>query len=104
MKRSRCSEERPVHALRQAEAGAPAVEVCRELGVNEQAFSRWRRRFAGLSGATKVVDRLDRRRCCHGLSNPGGAGPTPSSYTLVVLLGSGGDSAPALLPAAGAGG
>ena len=54
MKRSRCSEERPVHALRQAEAGAPAVEVCRELGVNEQAFSR--RQPARIPLALRLVD------------------------------------------------
>ena len=48
MKRSRFTEEQIVHALRQAEAGTPAVEVCRELGVSEQTFYRWKRQFAGL--------------------------------------------------------
>lgn len=48
MRKSRFSEEQIVHALRQAESGTPAVEVCRKLGVTEQTFYRWKRRFAGL--------------------------------------------------------
>ncbi len=42
------SEEQIVYALRQAEAGTPIVEVCRKLGVTEQTFYRWKRKFAGL--------------------------------------------------------
>ena len=48
MKRRRVTEGQIVHALRQAEAGTPAVEVCRKLGVSEQTFSRRKRQFAGL--------------------------------------------------------
>ncbi len=48
MKKSRFTEEQIVHALRQAEMGTPAVEVCRKLGVTEQTFYRWKRKFAGL--------------------------------------------------------
>ena len=51
MKNSRFTEERIAHALRQAEAGTPAVGVCRRLGVTEQTFYRWKRRFAGLGVA-----------------------------------------------------
>ena len=42
------AEEQIVYALRQAESGTPVVEVCRRLGVTEQTFYRWKRRFAGL--------------------------------------------------------
>ncbi len=48
MTRKTFSEEQIVYALRQAEAGAPVVEVCRKLGVTEQTFYRWKRKFAGL--------------------------------------------------------
>jgi putative transposase len=44
----RCTEEQIIQALRQAEAGTPAVEVCRKLGVSEQTFYRWKRQFAGM--------------------------------------------------------
>lgn len=42
------SEEQIVAALRQAEGGTPVVEVCRRIGVTEQTFYRWKRKFAGL--------------------------------------------------------
>ena len=48
MKKSRFTDEQIARALRQAEAGTPAVEVCRQLGVTEQTFYRWKRKFAGM--------------------------------------------------------
>ncbi len=48
MARKAFPEEQIVFALRQAEGGTPVVEVCRMLGVTEQTFYRWKRKFAGL--------------------------------------------------------
>lgn len=42
------TSEQIVAALRQAEGGVPAVEVCRRTGVTEQTFYRWKRKFAGM--------------------------------------------------------
>ena len=38
MKRRRFTEEQIAYALRQAESGKTAVEVCREVGVSENTF------------------------------------------------------------------
>ena len=46
MRASRFTEQQIVAALRQAESGTPVVEVCRKLGIAEQTFYRWKRKFA----------------------------------------------------------
>ena len=51
MPRKTFSEEQMIAALRQAEAGAPVGEVCRKLGIAEQTFYRWKRKFAGMGVA-----------------------------------------------------
>ena len=48
MKRMRYSGEQIVYALRQAEAGSAAVEICRKLGVSEQTFYRWKKKYSGV--------------------------------------------------------
>lgn len=35
-------------ALRQSETGTPVEEITRKLGVSQQTFYRWKRKFAGL--------------------------------------------------------
>ena len=45
------TEEQIAHALRQVEAGTAVLEVCRKLGVTEQTFYRWKRKFAGMGVA-----------------------------------------------------
>lgn len=51
MKKKRYTEEQIAHTLRQAEAGTPVKEICRKLGVTEQTFYRWKRKFLGMGVA-----------------------------------------------------
>jgi putative transposase len=51
MKKSRFTEAQIVFALRQAESGTPVAEIIRKLGVAEQTFYRWKKRFAGMGVA-----------------------------------------------------
>ena len=44
----RHSEEQILYALRQIEGGKKVSEVCREMGVSQQAVYNWKRRYAGL--------------------------------------------------------
>src|SRR6266571_9051303 len=48
MKRSKFSEEQIAFALRQAESGTPASDVCRQLGVSEATFYAWKKKYAHL--------------------------------------------------------
>ena len=40
---SQSREEQIAYALRQAEAGTPVGDVCRQLGVSEASFYVWKR-------------------------------------------------------------
>lgn len=48
MWKARFSEEQIAYALRQVEQGTPATELCRKLGISEQTFYTWKKRFAGM--------------------------------------------------------
>ena len=48
MRKSKFSNEQIVYALRQAEAGMAPKEVCRQLGISEQTFYRWKKKYGGL--------------------------------------------------------
>jgi putative transposase len=51
MKKSKFTDEQVAYALRQAEGGTPVLEVCRKLGITEQTFYRWKKKFAGMGVA-----------------------------------------------------
>jgi len=38
-------------AMRQAESGTPVPEVCRKMGIAEQTFYRWKKKYAGMGVA-----------------------------------------------------
>jgi len=48
MKRSRFSEEQIIAILREQEAGAKTVEVCRKHGISDATFHKWKARYGGM--------------------------------------------------------
>ena len=51
MKKSKYSAEQVAFALRQAESGTPVPDVCRKMGVSEQTFYRWKKKYMGMGVA-----------------------------------------------------
>jgi putative transposase len=48
VKKSRYTEEQIAFALRQAEHGTAVKEVIRKMGISEQTFYRWKKKYSGL--------------------------------------------------------
>ncbi len=48
MKKSRFSESQIVTALKKQESGISTKEVCRELGISEATFYKWKARYGGM--------------------------------------------------------
>lgn len=48
MRKSRFTEEQIIGLLKQAEAGRPVAELCRQEGITDTTFYKWRSKFAGL--------------------------------------------------------
>ena len=51
MRKTVFMEEQVAYTPRQVELGIPVAEVCRKLGISEQTFYRWKRKFAGMGVA-----------------------------------------------------
>ena len=48
MRKSRFSEEQIVKILRQHEQGLKVAELCRQNGISEQTYYRWKSKYGGM--------------------------------------------------------
>ncbi len=48
MKKIKFTEEQIVFALKQVETGTPVKEVIRKMGITEQTFYRWKKKYSGM--------------------------------------------------------
>jgi len=51
MKNRRFSDARIMGILRQAEGGVPVTELCREHGMSDASFYKWRAKFGGMDAS-----------------------------------------------------
>ena len=51
MKKSRYSDSQIIGILKQAEAGAPDSELCREHGMSSASFYKWRTKYGGMDAS-----------------------------------------------------
>jgi putative transposase len=48
MKSSKFTEEQIAFALKQAETGTPVKEIIRKMGITEQTYYRWKKKYGGM--------------------------------------------------------
>lgn len=51
MRKSRFTDEQIAYALQQAEYGTPVPEVIRKMGISEQTFYRWKKKYSGMTSS-----------------------------------------------------
>ncbi len=51
MKKSRYTDSQIMAILKQAEAGTPVPELCREHGVSSATFYKWRAKYGGMDAS-----------------------------------------------------
>jgi putative transposase len=65
MKKTRYSEPQILAILRQAEGGVPVSELCREHGMSNASFYKWRAKFGGMDASMisqmKALEEENRR-------------------------------------------
>ena len=48
MKHTKFTESQIVAAINKQESGIPVKDICRELGISEQTFCKWKARYGGM--------------------------------------------------------
>ncbi len=56
MKKPRYSDTQIIKILKEAEAGTPVPELCRQYGMSSASFYKWRAKFGGMDAS--MVSRL----------------------------------------------
>ena len=51
MKRSKFTEQQIIGILKQAEGGVALADLCRQAGISEGTFYRWRAKFGGMDAS-----------------------------------------------------
>lgn len=51
MKKTRYSDSQILSILKQAEAGTPVPELCREYGMSSASFYKWRAKYGGMDAS-----------------------------------------------------
>lgn len=51
MRKSRFTEEQIAYALQQAEYGTTVAKVIRKMGISEQTFYRWKKKYSDMSSS-----------------------------------------------------
>ena len=51
MKKSRFTDSQIIDALKRVEAGLAVPELCRELGISNATFYKWRSKFGGMDAS-----------------------------------------------------
>lgn len=51
MKKARFIDSQIMSILKQAEAGTPVAELCREYGMSNASFYKWRSRYGGMDAS-----------------------------------------------------
>jgi putative transposase len=64
MRKSRFTDSQIMAILKQADAGTPVPELCREHGMSSALFYRWRSKFGGMDASmiTRMKELEDENR------------------------------------------
>lgn len=78
MKRKRFAVEQITGILKQAELSTPIADICRQHGISEQSYYRWKKAYGGMepSEAWELKQLLDENTKRWSICTPGSAWPS----------------------------